>query len=246
MMTLQVIPIHIKNDKQPSDDVVDLLLSSSKTTLENGDVVVISQKIISKHEGQVIKLESIIPSELSVGIASAYDKDPKLVEAIMSESQRIVRMEHGVIIVETKHGFICANAGIDESNVEDGYATLLPKNSDTSAQKIRSKILEKTGKKVAVIISDTFGRPFRMGQTDHAIGVSGINSILHYEGTPDTFGKTLRVTATAIADELCSAAELVMGKTKKRPAAIIRNFEFKENNGNIQSIIRSKEEDLFR
>ena len=245
-MTLQVIPIHIKNDIQPSDDVVDLLLSSSKTTLENGDVVVISQKIISKHEGQVIKLESIIPSELSVGIASAYGKDPKLVEAIMSESQRIVRMEHGVIIVETKHGFICANAGIDESNVEDGYATLLPKNSDTSAQKIRSKILERTGKKVAVIISDTFGRPFRMGQTDHAIGVSGINSILHYEGTPDTFGKILRVTATAIADELCSAAELVMGKTKKCPAAIIKNFEFKENTGNIQSILRSEKEDLFR
>ena len=246
MMTLQVIPIHIKNDIQPSDDVVDLLLSSSKTTLENGDVVVISQKIISKHEGQVIKLESIIPSELSVGIASAYDKDPKLVEAIMSESQRIVRMEHGVIIVETKHGFICANAGIDESNVEDGYATLLPKNSDTSAQKIRSKILERTGKKVAVIISDTFGRPFRMGQTDHAIGVSGINSILHYEGTPDTFGKTLRVTATAIADELCSAAELVMGKTKKRPVAIIKNFEFDETDGSVDSLLRSKEEDLFR
>ena len=246
MMTLQVIPIHIKNDIQPSDDVVELLLSSSKTTLENGDVVVISQKIISKHEGQVIKLESIIPSELSVGIASAYGKDPKLVEAIMSESQRIVRMEHGVIIVETKHGFICANAGIDESNVEDGYATLLPKNSDTSAQKIRSKILERTGKKVAVIISDTFGRPFRMGQTDHAIGVSGINSILHYEGTPDTFGKTLRVTATAIADELCSAAELVMGKTKKRPVAIIKNFEFDETDGSVDSLLRSKEEDLFR
>ena len=246
MMTLQVIPIHIKNDVQPSDDMVDLLLSSSKTTLENGDVVVISQKIISKHEGQVIKLESIIPSELSVGIASAYDKDPKLVEAIMSESKRIVRMEHGVIIVETKHGFICANAGIDESNVEDGYATLLPKNSDKSAQKIRSRILEKTGKKVAVIISDTFGRPFRMGQTDHAIGVSGINSILHYEGTPDTFGKTLRVTAIAIADELCSAAELVMGKTKKRPAAIIKNFEFDETDGSVDSLLRSKEEDLFR
>ena len=245
-MTMQVIPIHLKNDVQPSDDLVDLLLSSSKSTFENGDVLVVSQKIISKHEGQVVKLESIIPSELSIGIASAYDKDPKLVEAILSESERIVRMENGVIIVQTKHGFICANAGIDESNVENGYATLLPKDSDKSAQKIRLKILQQTGKKVAVIISDTFGRPFRLGQTDHAIGISGIDSILHYEGTPDTFGKTLRVTATAIVDELCSAAELVMGKTKKRPAAIIRNFEFEENNGNIQNIIRSKEEDLFR
>ena len=245
-MTMQVIPIHLKNDVQPADDLVDLLLSSSKSTFENGDVLVVSQKIISKHEGQVVKLESIIPSELSIGIASAYDKDPKLVEAILSESERIVRMENGVIIVQTKHGFICANAGIDESNVENGYATLLPKDSDKSAQKIRLKILQQTGKKVAVIISDTFGRPFRMGQTDHAIGISGIDSILHYEGTPDTFGKILRVTATAIADELCSAAELVMGKTKKCPAAIIKNFEFKENTGNIQSILRSEKEDLFR
>ena len=245
-MSLQITPIHLKNDIQPKDDLVDLLLSSSKTSLENGNVLVISQKIISKHEGRVVNLDSIIPSELSIGIASAYDKDPKLVQAILSESERIVRMEHGVIIVQTNHGFICANAGIDESNVEDGYATLLPKDSDKSAQEIRLKILQQTGKKVAVIISDTFGRPFRMGQTDHAIGVSGIDTILHYEGTPDTFGKILRVTATAIVDELSSAAELVMGKTKKCPAAIIKNFEFKENTGNIRSILRSKDEDLFR
>ena len=229
------------------DDIVELLLSSSKTTFENGDVLSnITKNRISKHEGRVVNLESIIPSELSIGIASAYDKDPKLVQAILSESERIVRMEHGVIIVQTNHGFICANAGIDESNVEHGYATLLPNDSDKSAQEIRLKILQQTGKKIAVIISDTFGRPFRMGQTDHAIGISGMDAILHYEGTPDTFGKILRVTATAVADELCSAAELVMGKTKKRPAAIIRNFEFKENTGNIRSIIRSDEEDLFK
>ena len=245
-MTIQVIPIHVKNDVQPADSLVELLLSSSKATFEDGDVLVISQKVISKHEGQVVNLQSVIPSELSVGIASAYDKDPKLVEVILSESERIVRMENGVIIVQTKHGFICANAGIDESNVEDGYATLLPKDSDNSAQQIRLKILQQTGKKIAVIISDTFGRPFRMGQTDHAIGISGIDAILHYEGTLDTFGKILRVTATAVVDELCSAAELVMGKTKKCPAAIIKNFEFKERTGNIQNIIRSKEEDLFR
>ena len=245
-MSIQIIPIHLKNDIQPTDDLVELLLSSSKSTFENGDVLVISQKIISKHEGRVVNIESIIPSELSIGIASAYDKDPKLVQAILSESERIVRMEHGVIIVQTKHGFVCANAGIDESNVENGYATLLPNDSDKSAQLIRLKILQQTGKKIAVIISDTFGRPFRMGQTDHAIGVSGMDTILHYEGTSDTFGKLLRVTATAIVDELCSAAELVMGKTKKIPAAIIRNFDFKENTGNIRSIIRSDNDDLFK
>ena len=147
-MTIQVIPIHVKNDVQPADNLVELLLSSSKATFEDGDVLVISQKVISKHEGQVVNLQSVIPSELSVGIASAYDKDPKLVEVILSESERIVRMEHGVIIVQTKHGFICANAGIDESNVEDGYATLLPKDSDNSAQQIRLKILQQTGKKL--------------------------------------------------------------------------------------------------
>jgi len=245
-MSIQIIPIHLKQDIQPADDLIELILSSSKTTFENGDVLVVSQKIISKHEGRVVNIESIIPSELSIGIASAYDKDPKLVQAILSESERIVRMEHGVIIVQTKHGFVCANAGIDESNVENGYATLLPNDSDKSAQEIRLKILQQTGKKIAVIISDTFGRPFRMGQTDHAIGVSGMGAILDYEGTSDTFGKLLRVTATAIVDELCSAAELVMGKTKKRPVAIIRNFEFKENTGNIRSIIRSDEEDLFK
>ena len=245
-MSVQIIPIHLKHDIQPTDDLIELILSSSKTTFENGDVLVVSQKIISKHEGRVVNIESIIPSELSIGIASAYDKDPKLVQAILSESERIVRMEHGVIIVQTKHGFVCANAGIDESNVENGYATLLPNDSDKSAQEIRLKILQQTGKKIAVIISDTFGRPFRMGQTDHAIGVSGMDTILHYEGTSDTFGKLLRVTATAVVDELCSAAELVMGKTKKRPVAIIRNFEFKENTGNIRSIIRSDEEDLFK
>ena len=245
-MSMQIIPIHLKQDIQPADDLIELILSSSKTTFENGDVLVVSQKIISKHEGRVVNIESIIPSELSIGIASAYDKDPKLVQAILSESERIVRMEHGVIIVQTKHGFVCANAGIDESNVENGYATLLPNDSDKSAQEIRLKILQQTGKKIAVIISDTFGRPFRMGQTDHAIGVSGMGAILDYNGTSDTFGKLLRVTATAIVDELCSAAELVMGKTKKRPAAIIRNFEFKENTGNIRNIIRSDEEDLFK
>ena len=145
-MTLEIIPIHIKNDIQPTDDLVQLLLSSSKTSLENGDVLVLSQKIISKHEGRVINLESVIPSELSIGIASAYDKDPKLLQVILSESKRIVRMAHGVIIVETKHGFICANAGIDESNVENGYATLLPTDSDKSAEDIRLKILQQTGK----------------------------------------------------------------------------------------------------
>ena len=245
-MSIQIIPVKIKEDIQPSDDIVALILSSSKSSIDDGDVIVISQKIISKKEGRVVNLNSIIPSELSVGISSAYEKDPRLVEAILSESKRIVRMEHGVIIVETNHNFICANAGIDESNVEKGFATLLPVDPDKSAKKIRDAVLQITGKNTAVIISDTFGLPFRLGQTDHAIGIAGIESIKNYEGKPDTFGKIMRVTAIAIVDELCAAAELVMGKIEKSPAAIIKNYSFESKNDSISSIIRDEDEDLFR
>ena len=245
-MSVQITPIKIKADVQPGDDIAELILSASKNPLDDGDIMVISQKIISKQEGRVINLESIIPSELSVGIASAYGKDPKLVEVILSESKRIVRMEHGVIIVQTNHGFICANAGIDESNVEKGFATLLPVDPDRSAKRIRDFILQVTGKNIAVIISDTFGRPFRLGQTDNAIGIAGIESIKSYEGKTDTFGKIMRVTAIAIVDELCAAAELVMGKTEKSPAAIIKNYSFESKNDSISSIIRDEDEDLFR
>ena len=245
-MSIHIIPVKIKEDIQPSDDIIALILSSSKTSIDDGDVIVISQKIISKKEGRVVNLNSVIPSELSVGISSAYEKDPRLVEAILSESKRIVRMEHGVIIVETNHNFICANAGIDESNVEKGFATLLPIDPDKSAKKIRDAILQITGKNTAVIISDTFGRPFRLGQTDHAIGIAGIESVRNYEGKPDIFGKIMRVTAIAIVDELSAAAELVMGKTEKSPAAIIKNYSFESKNDSISSIIRDENEDLFR
>lgn len=245
-MSIQIIPVKIKEDVQPNDDIIEMILSSSKMSINDGDILVLSQKIISKREGRIINLNSIIPSELSVGIASAYEKDPRLVEAVLSESKRIVRMEHGVLIVQTRHDFICANAGIDESNVEKGFVTLLPIDPDRSAKKIRDAILQLTGKNVAVIISDTFGRPFRLGQTDHAIGIAGIESIKNYEGKSDTFGKIMRVTAIAIVDELCAAAELVMGKIEKSPAAIIKNYNFNMKNDNITSIIRDEKEDLFR
>ena len=223
-----------------------MLLSSNQCGLEDDDILIISQKIISKQEGRVINLDIIIPSELSVGLASAYEKDPKLVEVVLSESKRIVRMEHGVIIVKTKHGFTCANAGIDQSNVDGNFVTLLPIDPDNSAKLIHEEIKNKTGKKIAVIISDTFGRPFRLGQTDNAIGVSGIEPILHYEGKPDTFGKILRVTAIAIVDELCSAAELVMQKTNNCPMAIIKNYKYIPKDDRISSLIRPESEDLFK
>ena len=241
---MQIIPIPFEKEITVDDDVSELILSSGNVL--DGDIIVIAQKIISKQEGRIVELSSVSPSLLSQGISSQYGKDPNIVELILSESKRIVRMKNGVIIVETHNGFICANAGIDESNVVDGFATLLPLNSDTSAQIIRANIFKKTGKNVAVIISDTFGRPFRMGQTNFAIGISGLNPILDYAGTLDSFKRILRVTAIAVADELSASAELVMEKAKKCPVAIIRDYSFNFGENKINDLIRPENEDIFR
>jgi len=241
---LQIIPLYIEKEIEPSDDLTELILMSSE--LCNGDILVVAQKIISKQEGRIIDLSTVTPSLLSEGISSQYQKDPRIIELILSETKRIVRMKNGIIIVETNNGVICANAGVDESNVKEGHATLLPINSDISAQTIRNKIRERTNKNVAVIISDTFGRPFRMGQTNCAIGISGLNPILNYAGTLDSFEKILRITEIAVADELSSAAELVMGKTLKCPVAIIRDYSFEMEDHMIDELIRPENEDLFK
>jgi len=243
-MSIQIIPVKIQKDIVPNDNLVDLVLES--TEIQDGDILVFSQKIVSKSEGRILSLSSVNPSLLANGISSSYNKDPRLMELILSESKRIVRMENGIIIVETNHGFVCANAGIDESNVQDGYATLLPEDPDRSANLLKEKIEQKIGKNIAVIISDTFGRPFRLGQTDVAIGIAGIEPILDYIGKPDTFGKVMQVTAIAIADEICSATELVMGKVRKCPIAIVRNYNFNFSNAKIQKLLRSRHDDLFR
>ena len=243
-VTLEIIPVKIQKEIEPDDDLVDLILESSE--VNDGDILVFSQKIVSKNDGRILSLSSVNPSLLANGIASSYGKDPRLVELILSESKRIVRMENGIIIVETKHGLVCANAGIDESNVQDGYATLLPDNPDQSANLLKGKIEQKTGKNIAVIISDTFGRPFRLGQTNVAIGIAGLEPVLDYNGKPDTFGKIMQVTAIAIADEICSASELVMGKVEKCPIAIVRNYNFNLSDAKIQKLLRSEHDDLFR
>ena len=245
-MALEIIPIHIKKEISRDDKLSELILSSTKEKIQDGDILVISQKIISKQEGRVVDLSDVIPSNLAIGIGAEYNKDPKLVEAILSESKRIIRMENEIIIVETNHGFVCANAGVDESNTEPGHATLLPLDSDKSAESIKQLIQEKTKKKVTILVSDTFGRAFRMGQTDNAIGIAGMEPVLDYAGTKDSFGKTLRITAIAVADEICSAAELVMGKTLNCPVVIVRNYNYKESSSKINSIIRPENEHLFR
>ena len=243
-MVLEIIPIKIQREIGIDTNFVDFILESSE--INDGDILVFSQKIVSKNEGRMLSLSSVNPSLLANGIASSYGKDPRLIELILSESERIVRMENGIIIVKTKHGFVCANAGIDESNVQDGYATLLPKDPDKSAILLKERIEQKTGKNISVIISDTFGRPFRLGQTDVAIGIAGLEPILDYNGKPDTFGKIMRVTAIAVADEICSASELVMGKVEKCPIAIVRNYNYNFSNAKIQKLLRSEHDDLFR
>ena len=243
-MCLQILPVPIEKEITSDDNLSKIIINSAD--IDDGDILVIAQKVISKQEGRIVELSSVKTSLLSEGISSQYNKDPRIVELILSESKRIVRMKSGLIIVETNHGFICANAGIDESNVADGFATLLPLNSDKSAELIRNKILDETGKNIAIIIADTFGRPFRMGQTNCAIGISGLNPILDYSGTLDSFDRILRVTAIAIADELSAAAELVMEKTKKSPVVIIRNYSYDLMDKSIDDLIRPENEDLFK
>jgi coenzyme F420-0:L-glutamate ligase / coenzyme F420-1:gamma-L-glutamate ligase len=241
---VQIIPIHFQKEIDSSDDISQLILDSFE--IKDADILVVAQKIISKQEGQIIDLSTVTPSLLSQGIASQYEKDPRIIELILSESKRIVRMKNGIIIVETKHGFICANAGIDESNVKNGFATLLPVDSDVSAKLLCKKIKNVTDKNVAVVISDTFGRPFREGQTNHAIGVCGLKPLLDYAGTLDSFENILRVTEIAIADELSSAAELVMGKTLRCPVSVIRDYSFDFSDGAISELIRPDSKDLFK
>ncbi len=200
----------------------------------------------------------MVPSKKALEIFSIHKKDPRLIELILRESLNIIKVSEKTLIVETKHGFICANAGIDQSNVsqDSDEVLLLPENPDRSAKKIRKSIYEKTKKNVSIIISDTFGRPFRKGQTNIAIGVAGIYPLKSYIGNRDTFGKVLKVTEIAIVDELASSAELVMGKTLGIPAAIIRGYEYEHQTSSlddynsfgisIKSIFRDKDQDLFR
>ncbi|HXV51137.1 MAG TPA: coenzyme F420-0:L-glutamate ligase [Nitrosopumilaceae archaeon] len=243
-MTLEIIPVAFKKEIMPGDKLADLIVSKAK--LQDGDIIIVSQKVVSKQEGRIVNLSLVIPSILAAGLASEYQKSPQMVETILSETKRIVRMENGILISETKQGFVCANAGVDESNVEEGYATLLPEDPDKSAKNLQEQIQQKSGKKIAVLISDTFGRPFRMGQTNCAVGLAGLEPIIDYAGAKDDFGRILRVTAIAIADELCAAAELVMGKTLRCPVAIVRNYRFDPATSTTQTLIRPKEQDLFR
>ena len=251
LSNIQIIPILIDDDISKGDDIADLIIERikerSESLLEN-DVVVITHKIISKAEGKVADLSAIVPSEVSKKISLNTGKDPRLVELIISQSKEIVKIERDIIITETKHGFVCANAGIDASNVGilSNQIVLLPDDPDESARRIRSDIKSRTAVSVSVIISDTFGRPFRKGQVNVAIGTAGIDPIVSYVGKTDMYGKILRVTEIAIVDELASAAELVMGKSSRIPVVIVRGCRYISGDSPTFKITRSKEDDLFR
>ena len=237
---------------QPGDDLGELLvgaLANQKTPLEDGDVLVVTQKIVSKAEGRVVDLRTVTPSALAIDFAQRWEKDPRAVEVVLGEAVRIVRMENGVMITETRHGFVCANSGVDASNVGTGnldYVVLLPIDSDVSARGIRDRVRALTGRTVAVIVSDTFGRPWREGAHDVAIGVAGIEPLWDYRGEMDNDGRELHSTIIAVADELAAAAELVTNKLTRMPAAVVRGYPYKPGESGIAPLIRERDKDLFR
>jgi len=233
------------------DDLAKMICEAAErqgTPIQNGDIIVITHVIVSRAEGNVVNLDNIIPSDFAKAFAKRFNKDPKHIEVILRESRSIVRMGDGKLITETRQGFVCANSGVDYSNVSgNGQVALLPKNADRSAQEIRRKIRKLTGKNVAIIISDTHGRPLRDGEINIAIGVAGIKTIRDRRGEKDLFGYTLRIKRTAIADELSSAAELVIGQANEGiPVAIIRGYQYpKSERAKATDLIRPREKDLF-
>jgi len=214
--------------------------------IEAGDVVVVAQKVVSKAEGATVKLDEVTPSAAAQAWADANGKDARVVEAVLRESRRIVRMEHGVLIAETRHGFVCANAGVDASNVPAGFVTLLPVDPDASAERLRAALSAAFGCPVAVVVSDTFGRPWREGVVNVAIGVAGLRPLLDYRGTTDAHGRPLTSTVIAVADELAAAAELVTRKSACTPVAIVRGAAEWIGEGTAQMLVREAARDLFR
>ncbi|MEP6638555.1 MAG: coenzyme F420-0:L-glutamate ligase [Chloroflexota bacterium] len=216
--------------------------------LKTDDVLVVTQKIVSKAEGAVVDLTTVVPRPAAVKFAKRFDRDPRQIEVVLREARRVVRMQNGVLITETAHGFVCANGGIDASNVgpsSGSVVTLLPVDPDRSAAAIRAAVRARFGVDVPVVISDSFGRPWRWGIVDVAIGVAGLLPLEDLRGAPDADGRIMKSTVRAVADELASAAELALGKTASRPVALVRGTAFTRGEGSIRDIIIPRENDLF-
>ena len=249
MGKVEVIPLPGLPEVKEGADLGALILECARkdrVLLRDGDIVVVKQKVVSKAEGRVVRLGDVVPGREARALAKRQNKDPRLVELVLREAVRVVREGHGVIITETRHGFVCANSGVDQSNVGEGLAALLPVDPDLTARKLREGLEGHTGRKLAVVITDTFGRAWRLGQTDVAIGCSGISPLASYAGRKDRFGYELRVTEPSIVDEVAGAAELAVGKLSGIPAAVVRGVRYPEGEAGVRSVIMPRERDLFR
>jgi coenzyme F420-0:L-glutamate ligase / coenzyme F420-1:gamma-L-glutamate ligase len=248
-LSIQLLPLIGLPEIGEDDDLALLIVEGARrgrVALRQQDILVVAQKIVSKAEGRVVRLAAVQPSARAAQLAAARHKDPRLVEVILQESRRIVR-DDPVLIVETHHGFVCANAGVDRSNVPgEDVVTLLPRDPDGSARRLAAAIRNLTKKRIAVIISDTFGRPWRLGLTNVAIGAAGVPVLRDLRGTRDRHSKPLQATILAVADELAAAGGLVMGKSEGIAAVVIRGYRYRFADERATSIIRSADEDLFR
>ncbi len=235
---------------RPGDDLAALSLEACKREgIEpaDGDVFVFTQKVVSKSEGRIVSLAGVEPGPLASRFAEESSRDPRLVELVLREARRVVRMDQGVLVTETRHGFVCANSGVDASNVEEEDAVcLLPEDPDRSAETLRSALADQTGTRLAVLVTDTFGRPWREGQVNVAIGVAGMDPIADLRGRVDPTGRKLLVSEIAVADEIASAAELVMGKLDRVPVAVVRGYPFEPGGGGMKRLLRDRAQDLFR
>ena len=232
---------------RPGDDLNGMISDAVARDLRRGDVLVVTHKIVSKAEGRLVDLRTVEPSTLAKDYATRYGKDPRQIEVVLRESRRIVRMDRGIVISETHHGFVCANAGVDASNVpDDDTVCLLPVDPDASAARLRDALAEDPGVEVAVVISDSFGRAWRYGITDVAIGVAGMDPVADYRGLDDPHGYPMEASVLAVADELAAAAELIMGKTDGIPLAIVRGYAYSPAPGSAADLLMPPERDMFR
>ena len=245
----EIIGVQGIREVRPGDDVARLVVAAAArqgTALTTGDVVVLSQKIVSKAEGRLLRLSEVTPSAMATTFATELGRDPRLIEVILRESRRIVRMDRGVLVTETRHGWVCANAGVDQSNVDADAVALLPEDPDRSARGFRDAVRAQTRADIFVIVADTFGRPWREGLVNIAIGVAGFAPLKSYLGDHDPAGRPLQATILAVADELAAAAEPVMGKLDRIPAAIVRGLPVAPSEEGSKALLRDPARDLFR
>jgi coenzyme F420-0:L-glutamate ligase / coenzyme F420-1:gamma-L-glutamate ligase len=243
-LTVEIIPVENVPEVRPGDDLAALVAAAD---LREGDVLVVTHKIVSKAEGRLVDLAGVDPSPFAKQLAAEHGKDPRQIEVVLRESRRVVKMDRGILITETRHGFVCANAGVDASNVPgDDTVCLLPLDPDASAARLHDALSDRLDLTVPIVISDSFGRPWREGITNVALGVAGMLPLADYRGLTDPHGHPLEASVLAVADELASAAELVIGKTSGIPLVIVRSYRYEAGDGSGADLVMNPSRDLFR